>query len=128
MRDVHEFDGKVPIKTGKVAEGSKFDNAEELLSVEARHMARRILDGGREENLDTRNHDADARALLLELLALIRAIRDDKDRREYQALLEEQLCDMKNLGPCPQGRTVRLWQLIQPLRCGQEDAPTPSSS
>lgn len=116
MRDVHEFDGKVPIKMENVAGGSIFDDAESLFSGEARHMARRILRGSREENLDARNHDADARALLLELLAWIRAIRDDEDRKSYMALLDEQLCDMNNLGSCPQGRTVRLWQLLQPLR------------
>lgn len=118
MRDVHEFDGKVPIKLAKPAMGSKNDNAEELFSgmrEEARHMARRILQGGQEENLDTRNRDADARRVLTELLASIAAIPDGQDRKAYLALLEEQLCDMKNLGPCPQGRTVRLWQLLQPL-------------
>lgn len=121
MRDVHEFDGKVPIKTQKPAGGSIFDDAEDLLSGEALHMAQRILRGRQEENLDALNHDADARALLSELLVAVRAIRDDKDRKDYTALLAEQLCDMKNLGPCPQGRTVRLWQLLQPLLSNQEE-------
>jgi hypothetical protein len=54
--------------------------------------------------------------LFLTLLRAICAVEDEADRGAHQELLEEQLSDMRNLGPCPQGRTVRLWQLLQSLQ------------
>lgn len=59
-------------------------------------------------NLDTTNQKR-AEDLLADLAKYI----IEKENGDIQALLEEQLEDMYQLGQCAQGRTTRLWQLIQ---------------
>jgi hypothetical protein len=83
---------------------------------DARLMTNKILTEPSEKNLDPLNHHMDARQLLVALLVKILQISDPQDKIFYSSLLEEQLLDMNNLGPCPQGRTIRLWQLFQTLQ------------
>jgi hypothetical protein len=119
LRDVHEFDGKIDMNDFPRV---KVDDEDALVSYMreipmnpmATSMAMDILRPGN----DARNTDginkAHARALLLSVLSLIHRL-PPSDRGEWHGLLEEQLRDMSRLGPCPQGRTIRLWQLLQCL-------------
>lgn len=121
MRNVHEFDGKIPMKLDffyTKDQVQKILNDADFLSrmqTDARIMANNILLESNEKNIDSLNHHTDARQLFISLLSKISKIQDQQDKLLYYTLLEEQLCDMKNLGQCPQGRTIRLWQLFQTL-------------
>lgn len=121
MRNVHEFDGKVPMKMGSIygdREMKKIINDAEFLKKmrhDARWMAHQIMTDNNEKNIDPINHHMDARQMLVALVDKIANIQDQEDKELFHLLLEEQLSDMKNLGPCPQGRTIRLWQLLQSL-------------
>lgn len=122
MRNVHEYDGKLPIynKTSYTDDEMKkiVDDAQNYLRkmrIDARIMVDNILSEGKEKNTDTLNNNADARKLLIAVLQRISCLPDKEDQTCFYNMLEEQLCDMRNLGPCPQGRTVRLWQLFQSL-------------
>jgi hypothetical protein len=120
MRNVHEYDGKVPIRTDRTYtddEVSEMGNDAGFwgnMKPCARSMAQQILTEPFAKNVDVQNGHADARQLLAALLHRIRQLQD-QDRDLFLPLLEEQLTDMKTLGPCPQGRTIRLWQLLQSL-------------
>lgn len=81
---------------------------------DARVMATDILLENNKQNIDTANN-IDARQLFITVLDKIMQIKDEQDKHFFFCLLEEQLTDMKNLGPCPQGRTTRLLQLLQSL-------------
>ena len=123
MRNVHEFDGKVPMhdKISYTQEEMKkiVDDAEIFLQgmrVDARLMTEKILYEGKEKNMDPLNNNVDAKNMFMTVLRRISLIQDKQDQKCFYDMLEEQLCDMKNLGPCPQGRTVRLWQLLQCLQ------------
>lgn len=123
MRNVHEFDGKLPIqnKTFYTEEEMKkiVDDAGIFLQrmrVDARLMTSNILNEGKEKNMDPLNNNVDAKNMFMTVLRRISLIQDKQDQKCFYDMLEEQLCDMKNLGPCPQGRTVRLWQLLQCLQ------------
>lgn len=122
MRNVHVYDGKLPIHDKMTYTDDEMkkiaDDAQNVLTrmrVDARLMADKILLEGKEKNTDTLNNNADAKKLLVAVLERISSLTDKEDQTCFYGLLEEQLCDMKNLGPCPQGRTVRLWQLFQSL-------------
>lgn len=122
MRNVHVYDGKLPIHDTRSYTEDEMkkiaDDAQNVLSrmrVDARLMADKILQEGKEKNTDTLNNNADAKKLFVAVLERISSLTDKQDQTCFYDLLEEQLCDMKNLGPCPQGRTVRLWQLFQSL-------------
>lgn len=119
LRDVHEFDGKIDMNDfPRVSQ----EDEQRIISYirEARmnpvatSMAIDIVNPGN----DARNTDginrAHARELLLSVVSLIRNL-PEQDRGEWIRLLEEQLRDMSRLGPCPQGRTIRLWQLLKCL-------------
>jgi len=82
---------------------------------DARFMANQILMENNEKNIDNLNRKMDARQMFIALLEKISHLKDEQDKSLFHQLLEEQLSDMKNLGPCPQGRTIRLWQLLQSL-------------
>lgn len=113
MRDVHEFDGKIPMRLEKIY------TEEEMRGVlhdagflrqmvpDAQRMVHRIMTENSANNVDPMNHHMDARQLLVALLDRSSQLSD------LPPLLEEQLLDMIRLGPCPQGRTTRLWQLLQ---------------
>lgn len=123
MRNVHEFDGKVPMhdKTSYTQEEMKkiVDDAEIFLQgmrVDARLMTEKILYEGKEKNMDPLNNNVDAKKIFISVLRHISSIQDKQDQKFFYDMLEEQLCDMKNLGPCPQERTIRLWQLLQCLQ------------
>lgn len=121
MRNVHEFDGKIPMKINSKYgdhDMKKIMNDAEFLKKmrhDAQWMAHQIMTGNSEKNIDTLNHHMDARQMLIALLDKITQIKDQEDKELFHLLLEEQLSDMKNLGQCPQGRTIRLWQLLQSL-------------
>ena len=122
MRNVHVYDGKLPIHDKMLYTEDQMkkivNDAENFLSrmrVDARLMTENILSEGVEKNTDTLNNNADAKKLLVAVLERISSLTDKQDQTCFYDLLEEQLCDMKNLGQCPQGRTVRLWQLFQSL-------------
>lgn len=121
MRNVHEFDGKIPMKLDFLYEENQIqqivNDAEFLTRMQndARIMINKVLLENTEKNLDFLNNHIDARQLFVALLSKISKISNEEDKQFYSSLLEEQLCDMKNLGPCPQGRTIRLWQLYQTL-------------
>jgi len=66
---------------------------------------------GNEHNVDTTNQKR-AEDLLADLAKNI----IETNNTDLQALLEEQLQDMYQLGQCAQGRVTRLWQLIQTIR------------
>lgn len=130
MRNVHEFDGKlrkivvpsVP-KEDEALLISKF--SERSMRPPARGIANDILYYGDDvRNMDHAN-DMNARNLLVVVLYLISGL-PENDHLEWYSLLEEQLVDMARLGPCPQGRTVRLWQLLLCLL--DEKSPTPEAS
>lgn len=119
MRNVHEYDGKLVKTDIPVIE----KNEEERLL--ARFMQRRMQHAAifisrsilssdhAQQNNDTIN-GLDARRLFVYVLHLIDKL-PEEDHGEWDHLLEEQLADMTNLGPCPQGRTIRLWQLVSSL-------------
>lgn len=121
MRNVHEFDGKIPMKLDfkyTEKEMTKIINDAEFLKKmrhDARCMINQIITENNEKNVDHRNHNMNARQMLIVLLDKISRIKDNDDKKLFHQLLEEQLSDMKNLGQCPQGRTIRLWQLLQSL-------------
>ena len=115
MRNVHEFDGRVRI------EGiERSDPSEEATMLEefkarpnmAGHVGAMLRDIIHDPN--HKNHDPingyNARDLLAALLGKIHRL-PDEDKETWRMLLEEQIGDMARLGPCPQGRTIRLWQL-----------------
>lgn len=120
MRNVHEFDGKVRIeleKNVKKEEEEKiWDDAEKYINKMgsgAQTMARSIYHDPMEKNMDMINKGVNARELLLTLLTKLNQMDDKQDQMTFYSLLEEQLDDMHRLGQCPQGRTIRLWQLLQ---------------
>lgn len=116
MKNVHEFDRKIRIQTEEAPiEENVFEEFLEKVSLHpsALFMARDII-GNSEKNRDDINR-ADARQLLYTLLVKINGLKDEEDKKMFYLLLEEQLKDMKQLGPCAQGRTIRLWQLIRSL-------------
>jgi hypothetical protein len=121
MRNVHEFDGKIPMKLNYLyteKEMKKIINEAGFLKDmrnDAQYMTTQILMENNEKNIDDRNHKMDARQMFVALLDRISHLKDEEDKTLFHQLLEEQLSDMKNLGPCPQGRTIRLWQLLQSL-------------
>lgn len=122
MRNVHEFDGKLYIKTkkkyGDQEEKKIWDDAKEYMmrmNDVSMRMAHSILHDPHEKNVDNINQDADARQVFLELLTQLNHMDDIQDKVAFYSLLEEQLEDMYRLGQCPQGRTIRLWQLLQSL-------------
>lgn len=121
MRNVHEFDGKIPMKINLTYgdhEMKKIMNDAGFLKKmrhDAQWMAHQIMTEKSEKNIDPLNHHMDARQMLVALLDKIAQIKDQEDKELFCLLLEEQLSDMKNLGQCPQGRTIRLWQLLQSL-------------
>ena len=121
MRNVHEFDGKIPMKMDSKYTDDKvkkiINDAEFLKKMrhDAQGMAHQIMTENSERNIDHLNHHMDARQMFVALLDKIASLKDPGDKELFYLLLEEQLCDMKNLGPCPQGRTIRLWQLLQSL-------------
>lgn len=123
MRNVHEFDGKVPMKLKNIYtenEMKKIINDAGFLTkmrYDARFMSNLIITESSDKNLDPLNHNMDARQLFVALLENISNIKDPEDKETFCMLLEEQLCDMKNLGSCPQGRSIRLWQLLQCIQC-----------
>ena len=113
MRNVHEFDGMIHmrdlIEVGKEEEKELqtiFSNRS--LNPEVKRMWEMIIqrDG---QNYDVINA-SDAYPLLMSLLKKIISM-PESDHEEWFLMLEEQLHDMIRLGPCPQGRTIRLWQL-----------------
>lgn len=118
MRDVHEFDGKIPMKLEKTYTKEEvrgiFHDAGFLKTMkpEAQRMAHCIMTENSADNMDPKNHHMDARQLLVALLDKISHL---PDQSSFHPLLEEQLSDMFHLGPCPQGRTIRLWQLLQSI-------------
>lgn len=121
MRNVHEFDGKTPMKLNDFYTEDQvhkiLNDADFLLKMQwnARLMTNMILEDELEKNMDCLNQGVNARQLFIALLFKISQIQDKHDKQMYCSLLEEQLCDMKNLGSCPQGRTIRLWQLFTTL-------------
>lgn len=120
MRNVHEFDGKVPMRMEKTyteEEIKRIVNDAEFLnqmSMSARHMSQELLRMNNRKNYDPLNQHIDAQQLYVALLQKICQL-PFEDKTFFQYLLQEQLEDMKNLGSCPQGRTIRLWQLLQSL-------------
>lgn len=120
MRDVHEYDGKIHIKLDLIYTDQEMkkivDDAGFLgkMRVDARIMADKIMRETAEKNIDRLNNNVDARQLFVALIDKISRL-PEEDRSFSTTLLEEQLCDMKHLGECPQGRTIRLWQLFQAL-------------
>lgn len=115
MRNVHEFDGRVRIEGVERLEAS--EEATMLEAFRARpDMPDHVRGMLRDILLDPehKNHDAvngyNARDLLAALLGRIARL-PAEDRETWHLLLEEQIGDMARLGPCPQGRTIRLWQL-----------------
>lgn len=121
MRNVHEFDGKIPMKLDIEygdAQMKKIINDAGFLKKmrhDARFMANKIITENNEKNVDRHNRQMDARQIFVALLDKIENIQDTEDQSMFHQLLEEQLVDMRNLGNCPQGRTIRLWQLLQSL-------------
>jgi len=118
MRNVHEFDGKVPMKLNmlygedqmkQIINDAGFLNK---MKYDARFMANQIITENDKKNIDPLNNNMDARQLFVRLLEKISMIQDQDDKETFHMLLEEQLSDMKNLGSCPQGRSIRLWQLL----------------
>lgn len=113
MKNVHEFDRKLNIQT-------KGDPINEEIWKEflqrpgiastAKEMAIDIIENS-PKNKDEINR-ADAKVLFFELLTKIKTL-SEEDQKDMYFLLEEQLTDMLKLGPCAQGRTIRLWQLLQ---------------
>lgn len=122
MRNVHEFDGKVPMRLEteyKEEEMKNIINDAGFLKTmrpDAQWMANQILVRDCAKNRDVLNRHMDARQMFVALLEKIANLPDKEDKELFQRLLEEQLLDMKNLGQCPQGRTIRLWQLLQSLQ------------
>lgn len=112
MRDVHEFDGKYRIE-GLVDVENRDDLIHTFssrpLNPHVRLMLDKLLNLQDPQNYDPL-HACKAIDLLLSLLHKI-SLLPENDREEWFLLLEEQLSDMIRLGPCPQGRTARLWQL-----------------
>lgn len=123
MRNVHEYDGKIPMTLEypytKQEEDIIFNNADNVFlkntNYTAKTMVSMIMTENDEKNIDKLNLNMNARKMLIVLFDKISNIKDNDDRHTYYQLLEEQLCDMKRLGSCPQGRTIRLWQLLQTL-------------
>lgn len=121
MRNVHEFDGKVAMKMDckytdhqmqKIINDAGFLKK---MRYDAQLMIHKIITENSDKNIDHLNYHMDARQMFVALLDKIIKIQDHDDQQFFHKLLEEQLSDMKNLGPCPQGRTIRLWQLLQSL-------------
>lgn len=118
MRNVHEFDGKIPMKLktlyGENQMKQIINDAGFLKKMrhDARFMANQIIHEDDKKNIDPLNNNIDARQLFARLLEKISMIKNQDDKETFQMLLEEQLSDMKNLGSCPQGRSIRLWQLL----------------
>lgn len=112
MRNVHEFDRKINMNLPqKEIKEEIFESfLKRKLSNIAMMMATQIIQPN--EKNDDHINQADARFLLFELLSKIQS-QPEKDQEDMYKLLEEQLEDMLRLGPCPQGRTIRLWQLLQ---------------
>lgn len=119
MRNVHEYDGKlvktdIPVIEKNEEERLLSGFLQRRMQHAALFMSRSILSYDHaQQNNDTIN-DLDARQLFIYLLHLIDKL-PKEDHDEWNNMLEEQLADMTRLGPCPQGRTIRLWQLVLSL-------------
>ncbi len=112
FRDVHHYDGKLPIILEKIfTKDEKLDLIKLLVPKLTNPLAqtmiykigKTIIDDGT-DNFDDQNN-IDASDILANILS--------KNYDEILELLEEQLIDMYNLGQCPQGRTTRLWQILK---------------
>lgn len=116
MRNVHEFDGKIHIEGLIELDGDEEKKklltafSERMLDDFTRKMWETIVDRRDQQNYDPINA-SDAFQILLALLKKISLLAKKEDQEEWYIMLEEQLGDMVRLGPCPQGRTIRLWQL-----------------
>lgn len=116
MKNVHEFDRKIniqikPDSTDQDFILNQFLN-QPILSEDAKKMTRDIILNSSGKNKDEIN-GADARELLVQLLVRIEGLEEEDKKKDMYFLLNEQLQDMIRLGPCAQGRTIRLWQLLQ---------------
>lgn len=113
--DVHKFDGMLKISLER-----NFHRDEKLrlidnliiefndrnkISIEMLKIIREDLYHNRKDNYDESNK-IDATDILANIL-----IKKKNERSDLYNLLEEQLIDMYILGPCPQGRVGRLYQL-----------------
>lgn len=120
MRNVHEFDGNVPMRMEKSYTEEEIKNIVndakflKKMSMTARRMSQELLLPNNSRNYDPLNQQMDARQLYVALLHKMSQL-SLEDKTFFQYLLEEQLEDIKNLGSCPQGRTIRIWQLLQSL-------------
>lgn len=119
LRDVHEFDGKIDMNDfPRAREGDEEQIVCFIRGARMSHVATSMAMDIVHPGNDARNTDgvnrAHARDLLLSVVSLIKRL-PEGDRGEWLLLLEEQLRDMARLGPCPQGRTIRLWQLLKCL-------------
>ena len=119
MRNVHEFDGRVRIQGIEKPDPSEETTmleefqARPNMAAHVRAMLRDIILDPDHKNNDPIN-GYNARDLLAALLGKINRL-PDEDKETWRMLLEEQIGDMARLGPCPQGRTIRLWQLYSAL-------------
>lgn len=113
MKNVHEFDGKIRIKTtcNEIEKHVFEDFLKRPLNPRAKEMALDIIQDSSTKNRDDINQ-ADAKMVFYELLEKIQSQKPE-DKESMYLLLEEQLADSQTLGPCAQGRTIRLWQLLK---------------
>jgi len=122
-RNVHEFDGRLCQEAmeemnqriqAATPSSDKVDLKDQLHDLRARSMFRELQVREDPKNWDPTNQ-IHATDLLRLLLYKIETLQVEEDKKEWIQMLEEQLLDMVHLGPCPQGRTIRLWQLYQSL-------------
>jgi hypothetical protein len=119
MRNVHEFDRRINILVEKEIPTNEnyqllFDEflKQSFLSPDAKLMAKDIIENSSKKNIDEINN-ADARVILYQLLKTMDELKEEDKKKDMYFLLNEQLQDMQRLGPCAQGRTIRLWQLLK---------------
>ncbi len=112
--DVHQYDGKLTIRLDQ-----NFSKEEKLKQIgtfvpkikssvagSTIYLIGNALITDSKDNYDDKNN-IDASDILANILS--------RDYDKILNLLEEQLIDIYNLGQCPQGRTTRLWQILQLL-------------
>lgn len=129
--DVHIFDGKLKdfhVEKNKINASDKkkmFNELSELLDQDAKNGLSLIINNEGNNNYDPTN-DMDASDILAEICDYIMKESDKadidsneeklKDIKNVVNNINEQLKDMFLTGKCAQGRTIRLWQILQYTR------------
>jgi hypothetical protein len=114
--DVHSFDHKLEeVKIISVESKTK-----EVLLIKFKEKIKNnpsALEIFSTINVQDSTNNLNAGDILVGILFIVEKLLNDDDKEKQYKLIEEQLTDTKNLGPCAQGKSIRLYQIYKGLYC-----------